>query len=249
MKTSRRAIPLDAPKLAQWASQLVEKALAVLEQDILEAKGRGLKDAENRPILQRELAEETLEVVNVRKQTFKVDVEIASRMGRSSMPTAGGHYIENWKTIQLFINGKWSLNQLRMEQHELAKSIGSMLLHEVTHAMDELAEDLQPLHGDSGAAYYNQPHEVRAYGRQIVDEVLKAYKAKLLMERRRPGSMPKGHRLIEDLLDSSRTWVDMGQFLNPKNKRLIRQMVVRELQDAHPDRELSARVVARFKSG
>lgn len=253
MKTGRRAIPLDAAHLKAFASELTEKALGALVGLQWSREGEepvGRADG---------LATEVLRVIDVKKREWEVPVTISARPGNTAGPTAGGAHIRNTdplaegplKSIVLWLNGKWTPAMLQREDFEVTKQIQSMLLHEVTHAMDYLdtGEATHPLRGDRGEAYYNQPHEVRAFARQVIDEVLKAYKVLLLQSRRSPGQkVPSGRVLIEQLLDSSRTWINIQDKLNDRNSRLIRQMVVRELQDAHPDRQLAARVISRWRA-
>ena len=259
MKTGRRAIPLNAPELKAWCSDLVEKAIDALVGHQWRAEDSGEEDAGRRPVgTVSGLSRDVLKLRDVKGREWAIPVNVSTRPGNTSGPTAGGNFIFNpmWekddapaKVINIWLNGKWSTEELQREKWEVVKQVQSILLHEVTHALDNI-DKVESLSGDKGDAYYNQAHEVRAYARQVVDDVLKAYKVMLLQQRRLPPghTLPTGQRLIEQLLDSSPVWVAVGHHFNPTNQKLIRQMVVRELQDAHPDRRLAARVLSRWRA-
>ena len=71
-------------------------------------------------------------------------------------------------------------------------------------------------------AYYNSPTEVRAYGQQVVDEVLRAVI---------PTASITSNLIDRALSLRSKVWERILFFLTPKNENHIRKMVWRALTD------------------
>jgi len=222
---ARRAIPFDVNTVKREFLEMAEEAIDTAIS----------MSPEGQPIgTMRSLARRTLRLPNVKVPGKAILVVISARPGPRSKPTAGGHFEKAHSTITLFLNANWTPEALSDQKWIAAERLQSFGIHEVTHALDVIREDMAYEGGEGDLrVYYNQPIEVRAYARQIVDEVVRGLKKSQLRSRRTKKPLPTGRDLIERLLfGQSETWVKIHEYLEPKNDRLIRQIVVRELQDA-----------------
>lgn len=222
---ARRAIPFDVRQVKQTVGQLAEEAIdnAVLMNPEGQPIGKNLS-----------LAKTTLKLKHVKGFERGILVVIDSRPAPSARPTAGGGFEAGRNTIRLYLNANWPPEALKEQKWQIVDRMQNMGIHEVTHALDVLKEDAE-YEGAGGdpKVYYNQPSEVRAYARQVVDEVETALRKLKSRARRTKAKLPEGGQLIERLLVDSPTWRDISPHLNRQNDRLIRQIVVRELQDAN----------------
>ena len=136
----------------------------------------------------------------------------------------------------------------------IGKYLNNLLMHEITHAMDRIRRD-EPAVSRGGnipttddvdlGAYYNDPHEVRAYMRQIYEEI-------------RPlvlGSMGKGilrgkwglGGAIGRFLRVDHTWKLVSPHLTRENRNRILKGLVTAFEDDLPDVPLApARVAAAW---
>ena len=79
-------------------------------------------------------------------------------------------------SLEIRASSALSASEYRDQNGLLQREIYSVLLHEVTHAVDlvgRMRDDYSPADArDGAAAYINQPHEIRAFMRQVVEEVI-----------------------------------------------------------------------------
>ncbi len=110
----------------------------------------------------------------------------------------------------------------------------SVLRHEVTHLKDLLLPGPggQLMSPTDPRAYYNLPGEVRAFMRQIMDEVV-AYAHEVGKDD--PFFLYLDSKFIERALEKSTTWERVYEALTDENARLIRKAVARALQDVWPE--------------
>lgn len=214
---SRRAIPFDVRKVKQELGKLAEEAIDTAISMTPEGQPIGKLGV---------LAKQIFKLPHVRGHARHFTLTIETRPGSTSVPTAGGQFEVGRNTVKLYLNSKWPPEALQDQKWPAVSRLQSMGIHEITHALDDLHEEVEPERASGDPkVYYNQPAEVRAYARQVVDEVLR--KARVF---RWKG--PKGQRYVEELLAKSDTWYQIEPHFNRRNQQLIRQIVVRELKDA-----------------
>lgn len=110
-------------------------------------------------------------------------------------------------------------------QGKLHQEISSVLRHEVTHLKDIIPPK-------SEVDYHNDPAEIRAFLRQISDEVV-AY-AHAQGEDDPFFIQVLDSRFIDHALESSATWDRIRRDLTSKNEKLVLQAATRALQDEWP---------------
>jgi hypothetical protein len=234
MEMARRTIQFDTHHVTMFAANLWEKALARIERSIHSDHSIGEHAS---------IQGDTLRLKDVRGEEKDISVTIGSRKTQSVQPTAGGDFkpsrYHGEGEITLYLNSEWTPAALKTETYEVQKLLSSMLLHEVTHALDVINENAEYQRGrgtsthEEQKEYFNQPLEIRAYAKQIVHEVLTSANVVRLEHRRSKRPMPTGAALVAELLGRSKTWAKIEEFLTPANEKLIQQIVARELQDAN----------------
>jgi hypothetical protein len=139
---------------------------------------------------------------------------------------------------KIFYDEKFSWKDLA-SHHRLR----SILLHELTHALDYLSKKIQTNQPDkvtrleslgiSPEDYFNSPDEVRAYMQQIVDEVVafsKDPKFQAFMLRKYPTNLKQAW--IRQVLAMSETWKQIKPYLNSSNSNKILKAVYTVLDEA-----------------
>lgn len=114
--------------------------------------------------------------------------------------------------------------------------INNELVHELTHVAEWWflpkrrlpTQESDVLKSEEGAqAYYNSPHEVRAFMQQVVDEILP--KAAGFRRVTKPAST---HDFVTKLLNTSRKWKQIEPHLNQQSTATLIKGVYRSLVDA-----------------
>lgn len=136
------------------------------------------------------------------------------------------------RALTLFVNNAITPEKLLRGRDDLRDELYSVLIHEVTHVHDVLGEasgdlDKSLSREERQKAYYNLPHEVRAFMQQIVDEAL------VSLEDYEPEEIPEtlSSRFIMDLLIGSDTWFRVAEYLTPSNTKKILRAVARAVED------------------
>ena len=126
------------------------------------------------------------------------------------------------------------------ETAELAEAPGlyehrvcGILRHELTHAHDVVRERdvVAPvgLGGDpSRRAYFNSPHEVRAFMAQVLDEVTRPGVVRLAMRHAAVSRTPN-LTLVEAALEHSPTWLRLADVWTDANKKHVLKNVAQAL--------------------
>jgi len=118
--------------------------------------------------------------------------------------------------------------ELRDHPEKFFASMQSKLLHELTHVRDFMRERdvIEP--SVDMRAYFNSPHEVRAYMQQVVDDVLRI--APTLQEKAALSRTPN-EVVIEGSLSESPAWNKVERHLNAANRQRILKSVALALAD------------------
>lgn len=151
--------------------------------------------------------------------------------------------------VTVRISDRWSpaeLAALSRDQYSPAFSQALRVLrHELTHVGDhDIEKGEGPTYqsdavqrGEDWKGYYNDPLEVRAFAREIADDVV--HFTNLNAYGLRPGS------LFDRALESSEQWERMQHHLSPENQRKILKVAYRAVQDARgPAIERQRKIVA-----
>ena len=176
---------------------------------------------------------------NVKGQVVVVPVRVAWKRPKGHVPrflTGGGVSTASGPgghlkpvRLSIYLNPNHSLTSFVENLPRFSKELLSVLRHEVTHLRDLLPKGSGTAEGKEDASYYNKPVEVRAYMRQIIDEVLEEMEADAKASE---GWIDTTSDSVERYLEKSPTWDEMHRFLNPSNRRTILkavgQAVVRE---------------------
>jgi len=119
----------------------------------------------------------------------------------------------------------------------VGKYLNNLLVHEVTHAMDLIgqvkpsvarAKDLTSDEFDL-VAYYNDPHEVRAFMRQLYEEIRPLVVGAMGKERLRKEWDPGG--AVVRFLQGSDLWNRMSRHLTRQNRNRILKGIVTAFED------------------
>jgi hypothetical protein len=142
-------------------------------------------------------------------------------------------YGSKW-ALRINFNSNRSPQDILDNLSGVKRELISVLSHEVTHLRD-LLRHKGDAHEDSPDAverYYNEPTELRAFMRQVVDEVL-AHADEVGRDTEGFG-LYLNNNFVDRALESSATWDRIRKHLFPKNRNLLLKAVVRSLQDAWP---------------
>lgn len=215
---SRRLIPFDVGYVTSFAQRLTEDALDYL---------RVLPD--NSPIGEHlrtgticAADNLTLKTVTGVPTEFRVQI-LVGKPSQDDRYTFG-HYDRARKVIAIHLPPTWTSGYLEKLPYEVINKVKSVLIHEVTHALDVLKPSLK-----DPEEYYKDTNEVKAFARQVVDEAERALKGLRLKSRALHKPMPQGATLVEELLAKSKTWLEIEKNLSVSGQRYIRQVLVREL--------------------
>lgn len=221
-RSSRRLIPFNVHEVSELARKISEAALDFLEGKIPPGSTLG---ANLRPNALCASETVTLRTVRGEDVEFLVEVRVGRSEGRNK--STRGYFNQESNTIVIFLSPWLEANDLNQtRKYDIMNENQSILIHEVTHALDTNKYKLQ---GDTPYYYYNNPHELRAFTRQIVDEGGRSLKGLRLTSRTTKKPMPKGAELIEAILDRSKTWNKIKEHLNDSSQKYIRQVLVNEL--------------------
>ena len=220
-RSSRRLIPFSVLEVSEVSKRLTEEALDYLEHRIDTGSTLGASVRPNAIC-----ASEVLRLQNVKGEDINFLVQIRVGKATSGDKTTHGFFDRRDNTIVIYLSPWLDANDLNeTRKYDIINTNKNILIHEVTHALDVIDNYKK----EEGPAYYNNPHEVRAFARQIVDEADRTLKALRLTSRSTKRSMPQGAQLIETLLEGSKTWREIKKDLNEPNSRYIRQVLVKEL--------------------
>jgi len=148
------------------------------------------------------------------------------------------------ESIEVLLNLWKTPNKLKSKSNRAAiiKELERSLSHEITHSSDKLRgtgslginRDEEEIEGEvDEEEYYNDPQEVRAFMRNVVDEVIERVKDEVNYY---------GTDILNDIggydidtwLNESDTWERIEDHLNEDNRRLILRAVAREVSDNAP---------------
>ena len=195
--------------------------------------------------------EKEFRVTNVRGHPVHVSVEVAAEsMGDN--PTrfyvagggAKGYYHPDGRgsptgyklftTLYVLFNSNRTPQELLDNLHQgVHKELLSVLRHEVTHLKDLIRprDDSKLTTPDDPSAYYNEPAEVRAFMRQITDEVIEFAHE---VGKDDPFFLYLDTKFVQRALEKSKTWDRISPALNDRNERLILKAVSTALRDEWP---------------
>jgi hypothetical protein len=118
---------------------------------------------------------------------------------------------------------------LQKDQKRVADEIYHVMIHELTHAVDKMKtpkqtdkrkQEDEAKGRDKAESYHNLPHEVRAFKRQIAEEVDDAMK-KFYADEDDPEWIGQSREVVEHVLGSSKTWDRIRKDLTPENRKAI----------------------------
>ena len=118
--------------------------------------------------------------------------------------------------------GSPEIEKLRDQPELFVPRFASIFLHELTHVRDVIKMGHVVAPEDNREAYYNSDHEVRAYGRQIVEDVI--IQARFNRDVR---LAPTNEQLVERALANSQHWLQVEPWLTDENKENIYRFVYR----------------------
>jgi hypothetical protein len=220
-RSSRRLIPFSILEVSEVARGLTEDALDYLEHRIDPGSTLGASVRPNAICASR-----VIKLKNVKGDDIEFLVQIRVGKATSGDKTTHGFFDRRDNTIVIYLSpwlDEHDLNETR--KYDIINENKNILIHEVTHALDVIGKYRK----EEGAAYHNNPHEVKAFARQIVDEASRVLKGLRLTSRSMKRPMPQGAKLVEVLLEGSKTWREIRKDLNESNSRYIRQVLVNEL--------------------
>jgi hypothetical protein len=220
-RASRRLIPFNVLEVGEVSKRVTEEALDYLEHRIDPGSTLGASVRPNGIC-----ASEVIQLRNVKGEDIDFLVQVRVGKASSGDKATRGYYDRSTNTIVIYLSPWLDSNDLNeTRKYDIINTNRNILIHEVTHALDVIDNYKR----EEGAAYHNNPHEIRAFTRQIVDEASRVLKGLRLTSRSMKRPMPQGAQLIEALLDGSKTWREIRKDLNESNNRYIRQVLVREL--------------------
>ena len=141
--------------------------------------------------------------------------------------------------LVIHLNSNKSVSEIKKEARgKLFKELVSVLRHELVHMKDVISAPKSTKAGETlGTAdlanqdYYNDPMEVRAFMRQIADEVIE-YAHNLGKED--PWWLVLNRHFVDNALDASKTWNRVEQHINRKTEKKLRQGAAAALRAEWP---------------
>jgi hypothetical protein len=233
MRRAVRPIPVDKEAVRAKATKLSEKLLKQLEAA-----------PPDRPVRERQVwVQDSMPVRSV--QGEDLDAIVVVRAGPAGGP---GPYIDSggfgWHqptgrpVVIVSLNGHYTpkdlARSLRGSPELIQDMIYTTLLHEATHASDVRRQSGYQVSGageqyttDDLDRYYNDPHEVRAFMQQVVDETERAFgdRQETVLEK---FGESRGLKMI---LGASDTWREINEHLHEDNRRKMIKAVHRALSD------------------
>jgi hypothetical protein len=178
-------------------------------------------------------ASDDLDLKDVRGIEKSLKAVVRGKPNGNLKPTAGGDFLSispRSGIIAMYLNSDWTPEALEAEKYQIISRFGTILVHEVTHALDVLSQDMHYVDPEGDLdAYYNQPAEFRAYSKEIVTEAMRYLPR---FKRKYRGKVPSMSKVVEDLLHSSPIFLKVAPHFNRSNQNRLRQMLVREVQDS-----------------
>jgi hypothetical protein len=193
-----------------------------------------------------------VEIRNLKFNDVVIQVQFKSKVSKGVVDFVLGAGSGKTRTtkkpaILVMLNGTYSANALAVNSTEkFRKDITNVLLHELTHQADVYARPLGSTSTEVKTegevdlvGYYNHPSEVRAYMREVVEEVLDVYPKMMKV-------FDKG-KSFKYSLRMSETWQRIESHLTKGNRELILKGVYRSIEDEYgfSGLELSAGVLVR----
>ncbi len=165
------------------------------------------------------------------KKEHVVRVVVAAKPALNTNEAVGSALFSDRK-VTLFLNGRFSPSELL--EGNLAGSLFSFLIHEITHSADIFAPELTYHYSDARSEttrhiYVNDPSEVRAFMQQIVEETSASARNKLYRELA-ARKTDKNRALVDAILKASLTWSDIERHLNVRNRAKILKAVYDDLE-------------------
>jgi hypothetical protein len=182
------------------------------------------------------IASHTVRMDDVAGRRLTVDIHLLSK--KSSYPQyivgagAGTNRQTGRPVVIVFLNAKDKVKAFTSQGSAFPDALQKTLFHELTHVADTFAKEVQyeggtkkMVEGDPEMdwdAYYNDPQEVRAFMREIFEQVRERY--------------PKfvevfGHSKGLDYALKVTDWPEIKKHLTPQNKRLMLKGIFTALQD------------------
>lgn len=223
-----RPVPLDKAAIRALAEDLAKKVAAYAARQPPEhLLGRDSK-----------MLEWSWKAKTVKEEDIAVNGYFYSAPSSSSNLVTGGQTVENDLldegdvTVRIRLNGSRPYADFTDGEstggNGLPYLINDVLVHELTHVAEwwYLSQKKQQPHVEpelrgeerrkSDIAYYNAPHEVRAYMQQIIEEILpRARGFKRVLKPKTP------HEYILKLLNTSVRWKQVRDYLTPANEAKI----------------------------
>lgn len=131
--------------------------------------------------------------------------------------------------ITITLNRDRTPAELEKDSKRVADEIYHVMIHELTHAVDKMKTPKQTdkrkqedaaKSRDKSETYHNLPHEVRAFKRQIAEEVEDKMK-ELFDSEEDPDWIDHGRQIVETVLGSSKTWDRIRKDLTPENRKSV----------------------------
>jgi DNA topoisomerase-1 len=267
-RPSRGRVPLDQDaldELATGSDKVAARPIRInrehvddLTRRIVDAMKREGECRGQEPVGVREsILDDVFTGITVDGEPKTVMVVVTSGRGSADPFVSGGGF--GWVTggpykgapiIIVQIDGR-ELWRTFGQYEVVGKYLNNLLMHEITHAMDRIRRD-EPAVSRGGyipttddidlGAYYNDPHEVRAYMREIYEEI-------------RPivlGSMGKGSLrekwglggAVGRFLRVNHIWKRVSPHLTRENRNRILKGIVTAFEDDLPDVPLAPARVA-----
>lgn len=194
---------------------------------------------------ERVLASAWFAINTVRGESLTFRVQVSSKLPpqATDRPVVGGGWAPTIPAAVVFINGRLSPDKILKpsgwrdlmqpissctSEYCLPYGIYSVLTHEFTHAADVIGKVgysagavQQETQAESALyrQYLNDPGEVRAFMRQVVDEAVRM--GKIVGKR----YAKRQQELVQMVLKLSSTWSDISPYLEPSNRRLMLKAV------------------------
>ena len=222
-RVAKRPIPLHKPQL----EQMTERALEAIKESLVWNK------ANNNNPLSKTLSKRWYRTIGTYYTTLvtgkRAEVPVEFRLGSKSTwgLLSGGNINKQKDRIVINLNPSASGDRILSDLDRFAREFHRILSHEVTHLRDIIGK-VHPLGSDP---YYNSPHEIRAYMRNLVDEVLwwsEGYAKDM-------NWFEADQYTLKLALEKSKVWGHINKKLDKKSRRRMLQAVYRAMKDIEPE--------------
>lgn len=245
-------IALNRPKVRALAVDLYGRGIERIQDLLVSTLNEGGKSAlpwnrlsdglELGPGGQVPVASRTIDIQDVagRKKQVLVRIWLRNLPQRNANLVPSGQHHDRGTTsyVDVTWNAHADLMTLRKEADLVISETADILEHELTHAKDiarrgDLAR--YPEHPTQARrAYFNNPIEIKALGRQIVNRAVVRFRVLRLrdatMQRYLVDNPSVGGRAVERVLSDNETYQIVAPYLTPQNDAKIRRMVAYALQ-------------------